>query len=163
MLKKSPDETVRLTDEQTAQLGVFYSRLSALQTETAIGKKNLDVLKEENIKTTKEKMYLEESVESLTKKVSLLKKQASDLSNEVSGSHSELTKHRKELSVRGEMLAQQKREQDVAQGKLDESGKVLHDKLRELNSNTKKLSEEKLSVEKAKEAFSKAAESIVWK
>ena len=158
-----PRTNVQLTDEQTKQLQVFYTRLTNLQTETSIATKNLENIKDETVKVSMEKKQTEDMVASLKEQIKTLKLQADEHVELVAKSQQELEGHRKErVDVDARHTAKHaeltKREKELANSEENHSNL-----LKELHIKSSALSKERLSVEQAKEAFQKAIESVTWK
>lgn len=159
----SPEPSVALSDEQTKQLQVFYTRLTNLQTESSIATKNLENLKQEAIKVSMERQYTENVVETLKEQLATLKEQANEHLAMIDKSQIELKAHREERTKVDAAHNEKRASLDEREKKVEGAEKLCETLRDELNHNSKVLSEERLAVDSAKDAFQKATESVVWR
>lgn len=159
----APESNVKLTDVQKKQLETFRGRLSNIEAEITIAQGTLQVLKDDVVKATKEKKYLLTDVETLTTQVADLQKQKDEHNSLIVESQNLLRKQADEHAAADKEYTQKKRE--LSDSSKDLSKKIATHQKNEavLNDKSKKLSEDRLSVEKAKAAFLKASESVSWK
>lgn len=154
---------VHLNEEQTKQLQVFYTRLTNLRTETSIATKILENVKQEIVKVSMEKKYLEDSLEGLRVQATSLKQKAIEHAKMVQQSTKELTTHREESNTTDSRHASKHDELSKREKELEEKESAHVKQVADFTTKSKMLSEERLAVNKAKDAFQKATESIVWK
>lgn len=159
----NPEPSTKLTDEQTKQLQVFYTRLTNLQTETSIATKNLEMLREETIKVSLEKKYTEDTLRDLREKLDQAAKEVDEHVKLVVKSQEELVSHREERGKTDKHHSSKQKELAAREEEVVKSENMLKSLQEDLSHTSKMLSAERLEVDKAKEAFLHATESVVWK
>lgn len=162
MLHSSSKE-IEFTAEQKLQVMEWHNRLLNIQEEIEKANKELQVIETSIEVKTKHNNYLEEMGSNLEKTIETLKSERDSLSTEVNGSTKKLSEHAQETSKREQILhlrevASLRDEAEIASNK-----KQLEENIKEYSTKMTKLLEHQLLVEKAREAFLKAAESITWK
>jgi chromosome segregation ATPase len=160
---ETTNANVQFTPEQALQLVEWQKRLSTVQDEIKKHEDVLATLKGSIVIAEKHSAYLEDrnkDIESqvaahLTKKESLAVE--SDTHMKLSAQHAEESNRREaEVSKKEHAIIQRENELSANEQRLEMQRKTL-------SENVTALSQEKALVEKAKESFKQALESVVWK
>lgn len=157
------ESNIKYTDDQSRTLEAYKTQLLNLQTEITISQKFIETLKKESVAAMQEKQSHVETLSDLTPQVANLKHQLASLTDAVNQRQHEFTLTIEDIA--GAKADHVVREQNL-QGRersLKERETVHSLKVADQTQVEVRLSQEKLLVEKAKDAFRKAAESIVWK
>ena len=162
MLNSSSKE-IQFTAEQKLQTMEWHNRLVNIQEEIEKAKKQLNEVESAIEVKTKHNNYLEEMGSNIEKTIESFKTERDRLTQEVNSSTEKLSNHSQETSKRENALHLREVAVLKDEAGIDVSKKQLEERIKEHSIKVDKLSEHQLLVEKAREAFLKAAESVVWK
>lgn len=159
---RNPEPTVKLKDEQTQQLEVFYSRLTNLQTETSIAVAQLKSIKEEIVKATLEKRSHEKLNGELSLQGVTLKKDVSRLTDSVDASHQILATHRREIQDTSVALQAIQDEVNQRSKELSVQEETHSKHSAALSKKAAELADQQRAVKEAHSTLKQAVESVVW-
>lgn len=162
MIKNSDSSNVVFTDEQTRQLSEWRGRLMTVQEEIRFATDRREALLNEVNELKKQQAYYDGLVTTLGIQVDELKKTKEELSTNVKDSHSKLIEHEKFTKTYHESMSDRRAEVEKLEKEIKEKSIVLTEEIAKHNDRTTKLSEQKLLVDRAREAFLKATESVTW-
>lgn len=163
MTTNSSDKNIALTYEQLGQIEEATTRLRNIENEIVIASRNLGIENKEVVKATKERMYQEELLAELTPRVADTKKELSDLQEIIAESKDSLNNLRKESENIYKDISDKNIGLDQRKTNIEILEKEYEEKKNEYARCAEKLTSDQLLVEKAKEAFLTATESVVWK
>jgi len=86
----TPEETIKLTEEQQKQIEVVQTRLANLENEVVIANKALVAIKAESVSATKERMYQEELLTQTKQAIEDSKKDLEDVTKLLADAKMEL-------------------------------------------------------------------------
>ncbi len=163
MVNNTSTKNVKLSREQLEQLDEYNSRIANLESEFKLISKNIAVAKDDADKAIADRKYRESILNEFDSKIVKAKTEYEELEANITDAKKELADTVKKTKViaadnltRHEDLS--KREQQVT-----EREEALNTKEIEYHKKLTELSNEQLSIKKAKDAFEKAIESLVWK
>jgi len=160
---KNPDEpNVVLTPEQHKAIEVSQAQLANLQNETSIASKNLKVTRMQCEQFIKEREYQEQLLVEATEAVQNLSEQKDSIEKEISQLAAILattTQKITDLESSGAKKSSELTDRESVIGKKEAD---LEKKIAEFTLQTNQLLEDQRAIQTAKEAFSKATETVVW-
>lgn len=159
----SPESNVKFTDEQTKAIELAQGRLVVIQNEFLIAQKALKQANSDTLATTKERLYQEELLAKLEESAKPLEEKLSTLRSQVIESEDILKTNIENARIVGEENEKLSASLTKRESVVSELESSLKDKEKDLNIKLTQLSEEQLKIAKAKDAFSKAIETVSWK
>lgn len=159
----SNNKNVTLTLEQMQQIEEATTRLRNIESEIVIANRNLGIENKEVVKATKERMYQEELLAGLLPKVEDAKKNLSDINSSIADGIATLDTIKRDKDAIEKDTADKRIELESRATNIVILEKELKDRKDEYSASAEKLANDQLLVEKAKEAFIAAADSVVWK
>lgn len=158
----TPENNVKFTDEQTRQVTAWSQKLSVIQAEIKKAEEQSNVLSTEIKALESHRDYLTSENANLETKVHQLQEVKLDIEAEVVKSSEKLLTHAVETKKRIEHLSKAETGHAETEKTLTLSHERLEKRSEELNAKAARLSEQQLLVEKARDVFLKATESVVW-
>lgn len=152
-----PTENITLTIEQ------LTNRVGNLQREVAQEIENLTVVRNDCERVTKEKEYQQELLTDISSRLETSKEEFAMLQTELQEAKNEFNS----ILTKGKVVESQNQEKSQAlsdrEDKLSLAEEEYNLRVKDLNTAQSALALEKLTVEKAKEAFVNAANTVSWK
>lgn len=151
------------THEQNSQLEEWKARLGIVQNEIRKATETLENVLPEIETKTKYLKYLEDNIVEAKEEVTRLDDLKVRLREEVEISSSQLTEHKKKTHEHTAILESKYLEYSDKINKFGLEQQSFNTEKEEHQKSAKALLEERLLVEKARDAFLSAAESVRWK
>ena len=158
----NPEDSIKLTDEQSKQLETFQTRLVNLQNEILIATKSLSVIRNDTVRAAEESDYQKKTLKGLLDEIDTAKKTLENFSEEIKTASALLL----EKTTRAEQvgIANDKKSEELKQREeiltLREA-KYTED-IKSHAVETEKLAGDKKLVYEAKETLSEALKKIIW-
>lgn len=163
MAVKNTEPSVKFTTEQARQLETWKSRVTASQEELTANEKQNKQLKDENEKLDKEKKHKTDQIAHLTREVCELQDKSGDLVVLVTANSELLQKQGQTIAAATEAIDKKRHELDTREQAALEAEETNSKRAEELAVRSNELDAEKRVIERAQAAFTKAAETLVWK
>lgn len=160
---ESPNASIKMSAEHALETLEWQNRLEVFHAEIRNAQKILEGLKLNNDEAIKHKTYLEEEVSRLQPIVDSLVEQEAKLSAACKVSRESLAKDAIEISTSHSALEVREENIKKAEDSLVKRNIETKQRDEELDTKTKKLSEDRLEVEQARNVLAQAARSIQWK
>lgn len=158
----TPEKNIVLSVEQQNHLNIYQHKLANLESEVVIAGKTLKGIKLETDRFVKERLFQEEQLSEINKKIEVVTQSVFTLTID----HDAL---QIELSLKKEQLKQTTEDIQVKESSLTEREKILSQqeedhkkKIEDFNKKSSQLLEDQLSIQTAKDAFLKATETVTW-
>lgn len=161
-MNKNHGVNVTLTPEQSFQLEEWKARLAVVQDEIHKANEILSALNANIDVLNKSKVYLDETIEGLRGDLKRLDTAKETLRVEVSHSAALLAEHVAQTTSHITHLRSKEKDHGEREDLLAKKEKELAKKQEDYDAQEKKLAVQRLSVEKAREAFSEAAKHVGW-
>lgn len=157
-----PQNNVQLTNEQTRQIEVFQSRLSNLQTEVSIGTTTLNALKNDIVRIAKDKKYQEELLATVNTKITETEKKLTELFEQIVLTSNEVAINTKKSEELANLHIEKHNELVSWETSLKEKESLYQQDIQAFSVEKEGIARDRLTVEKAKEAFLEAWKTIIW-
>ncbi len=162
MLKKTPDKTVELTEDQTNTLATYYTKLSNIQSEIANNVNVLTGTKSECERALTEKTYLEDQIVALKEDIEVLEVRKTELGVAIEAGTTVLSETtEKTTALNNESYAKVadiiERENTLKKNEADYAAKV-----EDFTSKSSQLLADQEAIKTAKDAFQKATDTVTW-
>lgn len=161
MIKES-SKNVELTFDQLQQIDVVKKQLANLESEIVTATKVLKGTKLECDRVLKEKSYQEELLNEKDTRVNQLEQQKNDLIAEINTFATTLDDIKEQTKILNEEHYQKTTDLIAREKAITNSEAMLTKKVEDITQKANKLVEDQLAINTAKEAFSKASETVVW-
>lgn len=158
----NPDKEIELSEEETKKLAIYFKKLSDLQSDIANNTKTLVGTRSECDRAVKDRQYQEELLATVTEQVTALQAKKESLEADVATHTASITEMAAKAHDIEAAHSAKTAELDSREKALKEKEDAYAARLENLVMQAAKLQEDKLAIETAKEAFSKASETVVW-
>ncbi len=159
----TPEDTVKLKDEDVKKIELVQNRLSNLQAEVLYATKRLATITEEENKAREAREYAESERVRIEQEVSDLRTQKDTLESALKESTRLLESHQNEHTKMHAEHRTKTSEADKRIADAEEAESALAIKAENMVSREKALDEKRSEVENAQQTILRALESVTWK
>lgn len=158
----SSDKNVELTFEQLQQIDVAQKQLANIQSEVSLATKNLGVLGKDCDKVTKERIWQEELLANLNTEVAKKSAELERMNSEIATVDALLKDNTEKAKTVGNSNEIKRTELKQIEAELLSAKSKHEEAIISFDKQNTQLQKEIASVQKAKDAFSKAIEAVEW-